>query len=159
MKIRDFPLQNRPGKWLLSWNVIATILLLTFAFQASGETTKSLSGPNAAPDMAERWGIEVVAIRMAAAGNMLDFRYKVLDSDKAAALFMREKKPYLIHLASGHVLSVPVTPKIGPLRSSNKPQKGRTYWMFFGNKSKLVQKGDKVTVVIGAFKVENVMVQ
>jgi hypothetical protein len=31
--------------------------------------------------------------------------------------------------------------------------------MFFGNKTRLVQKGDAVTVVIGDFKVENITVQ
>ena len=114
------------------------------------------------------WGGGVVASPVAwketsssraMAGNMLDFRYKVLDSAKAATLFKRKNKPYLIHLASGKVLAVPVTAKLGPLRSSNKPQEGRTYWMFFGNQMKLVHKGDKVTVVIGEFKVENLVVE
>jgi hypothetical protein len=74
-------------------------------------------------------------------------------------LFKRANKPYLIHQESGKVLAVPVTSKIGPLRSSNKPQQGRTYWMFFGNKTKLVQKGDRVTVVIGEFRAEDLVVE
>ena len=139
--------------------MIATAVLLLVSFQARGDATTVPPKKATPPSMVEKWGIEVVAVRTAAAGNMLDFRYKVLDSTKAATLFKRGNKPYLIHLASGKVLSVPVTAKIGPLRSSNKPQQGRTYWMFFGNRTKLVHKGDKVTVVIGEFRVENLTVQ
>ena len=109
--------------------------------------------------MQEKWGIEVVSVRTSAAGSMVDFRYKVLDADKAEALFVRHTKPYLIHQTSGKVLSVPVTAKVGPLRSSNKPKQDRIYWMFFGNKTKLVQPGDKITVTIGQFKVENLTVE
>ena len=105
------------------------------------------------------WGIQVVALRTTAAGSMLNFRYKVLDAKKAESLFVRKTKPYLIHQESGKVLSVPVTAKVGPLRSTNKPKQDRIYWMFFGNKTKLVQPGDKITVTIGEFRVENLIVE
>jgi len=100
----------------------------------------------------DKWGIEIVAMRSTAAGYMVDFRYRVLDAEKAAPLFKRQTKPYLIHQASGKALAVPNTAKIGSLRNSNTPQQGRIYWMFFGNHHRLIQKGDKVTVAIGDFR-------
>ena len=106
----------------------------------------------------DQWGIELTAIRITAAGHMVDFRYRVLDADKAAPLFKRQTKPYLIHQASGKVLAVPNTAKVGSLRNTNIPQQGRIYWMFFGNKG-LVKAGDKVTVVIGDCKAEDLVVQ
>lgn len=109
--------------------------------------------------LSDQWGIELVAMRSTAAGHMVDFRYRVLDAEKAAPLFKRQTKPYLIHQASGKVLAVPNTAKIGSLRNSNTPQNGRTYWMFFGNHHRLVQKGDKVTVAIGEFRVTNIEVE
>jgi len=108
--------------------------------------------------LSEKWGIELVAMRSTAAGHMVDFRYKVLDAEKADPLFKRQTKPYLIHQASGKVLAVPNTAKLGSLRNSNTPQNGRTYWMFFGNHHGLVQSGDKVTVAIGDFKVADIEV-
>ena len=57
------------------------------------------------------------------------------------------------------MLAVPETAKLGPLRNSNIPQEGRIYWMFFGNAGKLVEAGDKVTVVIGDFRVEDLVVE
>ena len=108
--------------------------------------------------LSEKWGIELVAMRSTAAGHMVDFRYRVLDAEKADPLFKRQTKPYLIHQASGKVLAVPNTAKLGSLRNSNTPQNGRIYWMFFGNHHGVVQSGDKVTVAIGDFKVADIEV-
>jgi hypothetical protein len=110
-------------------------------------------------DLAEQWGIEVTSIRLTANDHMIDYRYKVLDADKATDLFKRQIKPHLIHQETGKVLAVPETAKLGPLRNSNIPQEGKIYWMFFGNGGDLVQTGDKVTVVIGDFRVENLVVE
>ncbi len=109
--------------------------------------------------LSKKWGIELVAMRSTAAGHMVDFRYKVLDAKKAAPLFKRQTKPYLIHQESGKALAVPNTAKIGSLRNSNTPQNGRTYWMFFGNHHRLIKKGDMVTVAIGDFKVTDIKVE
>jgi hypothetical protein len=102
----------------------------------------------------QRWGIQLLPLRRAAAGHMLDFRYRVTDQEKAAPLFVRQTKPHLIHRASGRVLAVPETAKLGPLRNSDIPQAGRIYWMFFGNPGGLVKVGDRVTVVIGEFRAD-----
>jgi len=109
-------------------------------------------------NLKEKWGIELTALHMTAAGRMVDFRYRVLDAEKAAPLFQRQTKPYLIHEASGKVLAVPNTAKVGSLRNSNMPQEGRIYWMFFGN-SGVVKNGDKVSVVIGDFRADNLVVE
>ena len=112
-----------------------------------------------ARELREEWGVEVVSLRRTGYGHMLDFRYKVLDAKKAEPLFRRATKPNLVHQASGKVLAVPVTAKVGPLRNSNAPLEGRTYWMFFGNAGDLVQAGDKATVVIGDFRAEDLIVE
>ena len=109
-------------------------------------------------ELSEKWGIELVALRSTAAGHMVDFRYRVLDAEKAAPLFKRQTKPYLIHQSSGKALGVPNTAKIGSLRNSNMPQNGRIYWMFFGNHNRVVQKGDLVTVAIGDFRATDLVV-
>jgi hypothetical protein len=104
-------------------------------------------------DLKEKWGIEITSLRMSAAGHMVDFRYRVVDAEKAETLFVRANKPY------EKVLAVPSMGKVGPLRTSNKPQEDRIYWMFFGNSGQLIKSGSKVTVVIGDFRVENLVVE
>ena len=102
--------------------------------------------------LAERWGVEVVGARLTAAGHMLDVRYKVLDPDKAAPLFSSSNKALLIHPASGAEIPVYSPAKIGPMRSTNTPQAGRTYFIFFSNPMGMVKQGDPVTFKIGDFE-------
>jgi len=109
----------------------------------------------------ERWGVRVESLRLSAAGNMLDFRYRILDPEKAAYLVDRRNKPYLTDQASGKVLTVPTTAKVGPMRQTLRaglPQKDKVYFILFGNPH-VVKQGDRVTVAIGDFKAENVIVE
>jgi hypothetical protein len=110
-------------------------------------------------DLAKQWGIEVTSIRLTANNYMIDFRYRVLDPVKAKELFVRQNKPALVHQKTGKVLVVPETAKIGPLRNSDDPKQGKIYWMFFGNAGGLVKTGDQVTVVIGDFRAEDLVVE
>ena len=126
---------------------------------AEGEAAEDSDSDAEAIKLAEQWGVEVTSIRLSTHDHMIDYRYRVLDAEKAADLFKRQIKPNLIHQETGKVLAVPDTAKLGPLRNSNTPQEGKIYWMFFGNAGKLVEAGDKVTVVIGDFRVENLVVE
>lgn len=105
------------------------------------------------------WGIEILAIRQSAAGYMLDMRYKVIDAEKAIPIFDRKVRPYLIDQASGAKFAVPNPPKTGPLRTSDRPQAGRNYFIFFANPGRFIKPGSKVTVVIGDFRAENLTVE
>ena len=109
--------------------------------------------------MKRNWGVEVVFVRQTSAGYMLEFRYKVLDPEKAMPLFERKIKPILTHVDSGAKFIVPTPPKTGALRNSNTPQADRTYWMFFANPGQYVKSGDKVTIEIGDFVAKNIVVQ
>jgi hypothetical protein len=112
-----------------------------------------------AQSLANDWGIQVESLRLSANGYMIDFRYKVVDPKKALALASREFKPYLIDEASGAKFLVPKTPKVGPLRqTAQNLSAGKTYWMLFSNPGKFVKTGNKVTVVIGDFRVEHMKI-
>jgi hypothetical protein len=107
----------------------------------------------------ERWGIKVIGIQLTAEHHMLDFRYRVIDPDKAWSLLQKQVKPLLINEATGEKLVVPRT-KLGPLRQTAvKPETNRDYRILFGNTGKKVKAGDRVTVVMGDFRVENLVVK
>jgi len=106
-----------------------------------------------------RWGVEVMDVRQTAAGYMLEFRYRVLDAEKAKPLFERQTKPALTHGETGAKLIVPTPAKTGALRHSNPPVAGRTYWMFFANPGKMVKPGQHVSVEIGEFRVDGLVVR
>ena len=116
--------------------------------------------PPTTAELKDKWGIEIDSLRTSANGIMIDFRYKVLDATKAAALGNKEARPYLIDQASGRRLGVPNTPKAGPLRQTAELMKvGRVYFTLFSNPGRIVKPGSNVTVVIGEFRAENLTVQ
>ena len=106
----------------------------------------------------EKWGVKIVSIRLTAAGKMLDYRFRVVDPDKAMALMKRGDNAYLIDQATGKKMPVPRT-KVGPMRQTgSKPKKGFVYPILFTNLGRIVKPGSKVTVVLGDFRVENLIV-
>lgn len=142
---------------VLLWGCLGGAVLLGGAGGCGGDTPTA-----AAPvDPETRWGVALQGVRLSANGHMLDFRYRVLDADKALPLVDRTRKAYLIHQPTGAALAVPVAPTIGPLRQTEKfgkPQEGRTYVTLFANAGKLVKDGDRVTIVIGDFRVPDLVV-
>lgn len=129
---------------------------VTVASIASSERVRH---PRNKTFMKRQWGVEVVFVRRTAGGYMLEFRYKVIDADKAKPLFERQTKPLLTHVESGARMIVPTPAKTGALRNSNPPLAGHTYWMFFANPAKFVQPGERVSIEIGDFLADNLVVQ
>jgi hypothetical protein len=105
------------------------------------------------------WGIRIVSLKQSGEGYLLDFRYHVIDPEKALPLFDRSSKPYLLDQATGARFLVPESPKVGALRTTRPPRKGKNYFIIFANPDRYVKKGNKVSVVIGEFKAENIVVQ
>ncbi len=104
------------------------------------------------------WGIKIIAIRRTANSSLLDFRFHVIDPEKAAPLIGRRAKPCIIDEESGVKLSVPSMPKVGSLRAKGK-QPDRDYFILFSNPNGAVKKGSKVTVIAGDLKVEHLIVE
>ena len=90
---------------------------------------------------------------------MLDFRYRVVDAEKAKPLFRRKSRPQVIDQASGARMGVYSSPKTGPMRTSDIPKVDRNYFIMFANPGRYIEVGNKVTVVIDDFRVENLTVQ
>ncbi|MCF8120655.1 MAG: hypothetical protein K9L83_10640 [Deltaproteobacteria bacterium] len=101
-------------------------------------------------------------IRLTGADYFLDFRYVIVDPEKAKTILSRgkqNKEVFLLDQKTGKRFPVPIT-KLGPLRATTlSPKKNRQYTILFSNVGKSIKKGDKVSVIIGAFKVENLTVE
>lgn len=112
-------------------------------------------------ELADKWGVELLGMRLTTAGYMLDFRFRVLDVDKALPLFDHRIKPHIVAERSNIKLPVPMSTKVGAFRPTNRGKNikaDKTYYMIFGNPDRHVKVGEKVTVVIGEFKVEHLKV-
>lgn len=165
--LRSGARSNRPsasGRVLSDWRTWLTGTLLfcsalSFVLSTPVAAEERGSHPRKNTFMKREWGIEIMYVRQSAAGYMLEFRYKVLDAEKAEALFNRKTKPVLIHEKTGAQLIVPTPAKTGALRNSNIPLDDHIYWMFFANPGRLVEPGELVDIQIGEFLVENLVVQ
>lgn len=111
-------------------------------------------------ELREQYGIEVQGIRPSAAGYMLDFRYKVVDAEKAATLINPKLRPHLIDERRHITLITPAPPKVGPLRQTRgTPREGRSYFIFFANPGKGVHSGDPVAIALGDITLGGLTVQ
>jgi len=129
---------------------------------------ESVQGTGAAPAgepsklIKERWGVEPSGVRLVADGYLLEFRFRVLDADKAAGLVNAGYSAYLIDQASGAKLLPPAQPRMGRSRPSArvvKPRADRTYYVLFANPGRSIQPGRKVTVVVADLTARDLVVQ
>ena len=119
-----------------------------------------VSVPNRAKTYYEAaWGVDNLLVRRTASGNLIRFSYRVTDPARAKALGDNHATPYLYGQRSHAVLHIPVMDKIGQLRQTGAADLGKEYWMVFSNKGDLVKSGDRVSVIIGAFHADGMMVE
>ena len=106
------------------------------------------------------FGLEVVGISLTAAGQMIDFRYRVVDTEKAAPVMRPRNRAYLVHERTGLKMKVPSLPKVGSLRQfSSVAKKNRNYAILFSNPGLLIRSGDLVTIQIGEMIIEHLVVE
>jgi hypothetical protein len=104
------------------------------------------------------WGVDSLAVKWAESGEVIRFSYRVLDPDHAKVLNDKKFEPSLIDPQAGVKLVVPSLENVGQLRQSIPPEEGKSYWMVFSNKGRLVKRGDRVNVVIGQFQATGLVV-
>lgn len=105
------------------------------------------------------WGVDQLSAKLVESGQLVRFSYRVLDVAKAAALNDRASSPQMIDEKARVALQVPTMEKVGPLRQSTAPENGKAYWMVFSNKGNYVKSGHRVSVLIGQFRVDGLVVQ
>ena len=138
--------------------------------QASPPTSKPAANPAPTRFRPERfagragkyyqliWGVDSLTVKSAESGEVIRFSYHVLDANKAKTLNDKKLEPSLIDPQAGVKLVVPSLENVGQLRQSSTPQEGKSYWMAFSNRGRFVKRGDRVTVVIGQFRAEGLVV-
>ena len=105
------------------------------------------------------WGVDSLDVKAVESGQMIRFSYLVVDPIMAAQLNDKKASPSLIDEQAGVRLEVPVVDKVGQLRQTSAPEAGRSYWMVFSNKGGHVKPGDRVSVLIGRFRADGLLVR
>jgi len=106
-----------------------------------------------------QWGVDNMRVQRAASGKLVRFSYRVVDPARAAVLNAERDIPYLIDPKRNVVLQVPKVEQVGDLRQKGTPVAGMTYWMAFSNKNEPVKAGDRVSIAIGTFRADGLIVE
>src|ERR1035438_2916020 len=104
------------------------------------------------------WGVDELSVKWTESGEVIRFAFRVLDADKAKTLNDKNLEPTLNDPQAGVSLVIPQLEKVGKLRQTGTPEAGKAYWMAFSNKGRLVKRGDRVSVVIGNFRADGLVV-
>jgi hypothetical protein len=122
-------------------------------------TSRTVPNENAVRLYRMVWGIENIQVKEVSSGALVKFSFRVVDPKKAKIINNDKSTPLLIDEASHAALHIPVLEQIGKLRQTNTPEAGREYSMLFSNKDRYVKPGNRVSVVIGTFHLEGLIVQ
>ena len=121
------------------------------------------------------WGIRVASVGLTMAGGAVDFRYTVVDAEKALLLSQGMTSAYVIDQATGTKISMTPPPMKGPAAahssarmarqgggfppSPNRLAAGRTNSLLLPNPAGLLKSGSIITVVVGDIRTQNVRVE
>ena len=105
------------------------------------------------------WGVDSLRVKYAESGEIIRFSYRVVDPGKAAPLNDKKIDAFLFDEHARARLEIPLLEKVGQLRQTSTPVAGVSYWMGFSNKGRLVKPGDRVSVKIGQFHADGLLVE
>lgn len=108
---------------------------------------------------ASLWGVDQLTAQLAESGQLVRFSYRIVDKTLARPLLDKVSNPSLLDERAHAVLAVPTMEKVGPLRQSGAAEVGKTYWVLFSNRGNVVHASDRVSVVVGSFRVDGLVVQ
>ena len=143
---------------VIAFSVICLVPLMVLSTETGEKKTITPAQSLSPGELEEKWGIRPLSVRQTADGHMIDFRYRIIDAEKSSPLFHPTIKPIIIDENTGAIMAVPTVPKVGSMRSTRKPIKDRNYAILFANPHKHIKPGHKVTIVIGEYRAEHLVV-
>jgi hypothetical protein len=105
------------------------------------------------------WGIDSLSVKTMESGEIIRFSWHVIDPSLAKPLSDKKAVPSLVDPQGGVSLVIPDMENIGQLRQTSTPEAGKSYWMAFSNKGRVVKRGHRVNVVIGGFRADGLVVE
>jgi hypothetical protein len=148
--------------------LLATVLLIPLALSAcvtpgAGVAVQPASDSPLAPGLAsdsplapvlaasdsaleELYGIQVTLVGITAAGGIIDFRYRVVDPDKAMQ-WLKDPKlmPKIVVEDKGVILTHPKD----AMNDMRDPKAGEVRYMLYPNSGNVVKPGARVSIAIG----------
>jgi len=154
---------RRMLKYLLQAMILLPVIAGFLAYRiwtAQPDADTQSASPSAATvisqqTLEERFGVRIRLIAVTAGGGMIDFRYKVIDKEKAEFLVGETTSPpALIVEESGATLYTS-----NGMKHNTQLDNGSIHFLFFANVDNSVKPGSTVSVVFGSVQLEPMAVQ
>jgi len=157
------PALRRPGipsqiKYLL----IAALLLvlvggavMAYRARAAVQPGRPAASMPINPAIEQRWGVRVKQIGVTADGGMVDFRFVVLDADKAFEMMQDVNNLPVLIAEDSHT----VVNSTAAMAARHDLNVGQTYFLLYRNTRGAVKSGTAVTVKFGDLQLEHVRAQ
>jgi hypothetical protein len=145
------------------WAVIGLVAVLVIGivgawalWPARGEDVRAGTTVVTNDGMAAKYGIDITMIGVTAAGGMVDFRYQVVDPDKAdQVVHDLDLFPKMVNEETGATLVL----RSLPHSHNQRLDLGGNYFFLVPNANNAVRPGDSVTLVIGDLRLEHVIAE
>ncbi|MFN8597520.1 MAG: hypothetical protein U0559_15230 [Anaerolineae bacterium] len=102
--------------------------------------------------IADKWGIRVTHIAVLADGGLIDFRFQVIDPDKASPLFELASRPIMYVESTGQKVDSLYHPPHG-----HNIVAGQSQYFIYNNQFGAIKSGAAVAVVLGDLRLEHVI--
>ncbi|CAN7153019.1 hypothetical protein LJR027_000070 [Terrabacter sp. LjRoot27] len=155
---RDGDRRSRPRRWR-AWAVIVLVLTVAIGL-AVRATVNSAADVRSGTDLVDTQqfaaytGVNLTLLGVTAEGGMIEFRYQVVDPDKASLLLHQDdRRPILVAEDSGVTLAMLSRPH----NHKADLKAGGTYFFMMANTRNAIHDGTKVTVIVGGVRLEHVV--
>jgi hypothetical protein len=143
----------------LKWAIVPILLLALAGGYAFGRgwfmarpAPRSTAMP-INPAIEDKWGVRVTQIGVTADGGLVDFRYLVLDPDKALAMLQDVNNlPVLVAEDGGQLVN-----SAAMMAQKHNLNPGSTYFLLYRNTQGAIKPGGAVTVKFGDLQLEHVV--
>ena len=152
------PTKRKGVDWQATGVSIVLLLLIALAVwmiasQVAGNLVQSRQ-EKAIAVFEEETGVRVLRIVLTAGGGIVDFQYQVVDPDKALIVHDVENPPMMIDVKHNLILANPFHE-----HADRELHTAVTYHQMIMNGAGLLQRGNRITLIVGDSKLENLIVQ
>ena len=137
--------------------LLAIVLLVGAAGLVAYNSYRSTALPGTPASeaaIADKWGIRITHIAVLADGGLIDFRFQVLDPDKASPLFDLATRPIMIVEKTGKQVDSLYHPPHG-----HDIAAGQSQYFIYNDSYGAIQSGVSVSVLLGDLRLEHVIAQ
>ena len=132
--------------------VTATLITLGILLRPSGPATVQVP---LNPAVEARWGIRVTQVAVTADGGLVDFRFIVLDPDKASEMLSNvDNLPVLRPDGTNTLVN-----SAAQMADTHNLRAGQTYFLLYRNSGGAVRSARSVSVLFGDLRIDHVPVR